>query len=116
MSTQSLSQGDLLRMVITRFVGGAVVLGAIFFGTAGTFAYWHAWLFLAVVFLPMLGALAYLIRRDPALLERRMRTRERETQQQWIIGSRLCLPMWRPVWTIASAGRMCRCGLCGPPR
>ena len=86
MSTQSLSQGDLLRMVITRFVGGAVILGALFFGTAGTFAYWHAWLFLAVLFLPMLGALIYLIRRDPALLERRMRTRERETQQQWIIG------------------------------
>ena len=86
MSTQSLSQSELLRMVLVRFGGGVVVLGGIFFGTAGTFAYWEGWLFLAVLFLPMLGALVYLFRRDPALLERRMRTREQETQQRWIIG------------------------------
>lgn len=76
----------LLRRTMVRFGGGALVLGALFFGTAGTFAYWQAWLYLAVLFVPATFVLVYLMRRDPALLERRMRGREPLRTQRTIIG------------------------------
>jgi protein-S-isoprenylcysteine O-methyltransferase Ste14 len=55
-----------------------------FFWPAGTFWYWQAWAYMAILFIPMLGAFAYLIRKDPELLERRMRAKEKERQQKTI--------------------------------
>jgi len=71
----------LVRMVASRFIPGIIVLFAMLFLPAGTLAYWHAWVFLGVLLVPMAFVLAYLIRRDPALLERRMRLRERQGEQ-----------------------------------
>lgn len=49
------------------------ILGLVLFLPAGTLAYWEAWLFGAVFFACNLGLTAYLVLKDPALLERRMR-------------------------------------------
>jgi protein-S-isoprenylcysteine O-methyltransferase Ste14 len=54
---------------------------------AGTVNYWQAWVWLATLFLPMMVSLVYLVRRDPALLERRTRTSETRSPQKWIIGA-----------------------------
>jgi protein-S-isoprenylcysteine O-methyltransferase Ste14 len=70
------------RKALTRFLLGPVVMGAIFFGTAGTFRYWEAWVYLPVVFLPMALAVAYFFRRDPELLRRRMEAREERARQK----------------------------------
>src|ERR1700738_1443723 len=66
----------------------AVGMAAILFIPAGTIDYWQAWLYLAV----FIGLSAFttldLIKRDPALLERRMRggpTAEREPAQRVIM-------------------------------
>ncbi len=53
---------------------------------AGTWNYWQGWLYLATLVLPMLVSTIYLFKNDPALLERRMRMREKESAQQKIIG------------------------------
>ena len=65
-----------------------LAMGALLFSCAGTLRYWQAWAFLAV----FIGASALitldLMRRDPALLERRMRggpTAEKETTQRIIM-------------------------------
>jgi protein-S-isoprenylcysteine O-methyltransferase Ste14 len=50
-----------------------VVMAALMFGGAGTFDWWQAWLYLAVYFGASLVITLYLVRRDPALLARRMR-------------------------------------------
>ena len=50
-----------------------IVMAALVFVPAGTLDYWQAWLFLACYFLASLVVSAWLIRNDPALLERRMR-------------------------------------------
>jgi protein-S-isoprenylcysteine O-methyltransferase Ste14 len=50
----------------------ALVVGASLFATAGTVHYWQAWLFLAVFFGAAAAITAYLARRDPALLRRRL--------------------------------------------
>src|SRR5213596_791783 len=54
-------------------VGLIVVMGALVFAAAGTFEYWQAWLFLACYFIASLIVSWWLVRYDPALLERRMR-------------------------------------------
>lgn len=66
----------------TRWLLGIVVLGAMFFLPAGTVRYWQAWAYLAVLFIPMTLVLAYLLRRDPALLERRMKAKEAAPEQR----------------------------------
>ena len=72
-------------IAILRLVIGFPIIGALFFWPAGTFNYWQAWLWLAILFLPIMGMFAYLIRRDPALLERRVRTGETRPEQRRII-------------------------------
>lgn len=75
----------LLETVLTRFIGGFLVMGAFLFIPAGTIAYWQGWAYIAVLFIPMFGALLYLVRYDPALLARRMQTKENVTGQKIII-------------------------------
>jgi len=85
MTDSTLGRNALLKMVLARFGGGFLLLCGMFFLPAGTLAYWQAWAWLAVLFIPMAGVLVYLIRKDPALLERRMRTREPEKEQSLLI-------------------------------
>lgn len=70
---------------VLRLVVGFPIIGLLFFWPAGTFDYWQAWLWLVILFLPLMGMFAYLIKRDPALLERRVRTGETRPEQKRII-------------------------------
>jgi protein-S-isoprenylcysteine O-methyltransferase Ste14 len=51
----------------------AAALGLLLFGAAGTMRYWQAWVYLSVFLGASLLTTLYLMRKDPALLERRMR-------------------------------------------
>ena len=51
----------------------AVVMGLLLFIPAGTLSYWQAWVYLGIFFGTSGSTTAFLIRGDPALLERRMR-------------------------------------------
>jgi protein-S-isoprenylcysteine O-methyltransferase Ste14 len=59
-----------------RAFGGLAILvlvtGALLFAAAGTFDYWQAWAFLAIYFTVSLAITLYLVKKDPALLARRM--------------------------------------------
>ncbi len=55
------------------------------FGAAGTFKYWQAWNLLTILIGCTTYIGLYLYRKDPNLLERRMRYKEPEPQQQVII-------------------------------
>jgi protein-S-isoprenylcysteine O-methyltransferase Ste14 len=57
----------------------------VFFVPAGTFAYWEAWVYLTVILVFMFSFLIYFLKNDPELLERRMRTKEKETEQKLIV-------------------------------
>jgi len=50
-----------------------VVMTVAVFLPAGTLDWWQGWLFLGAFFVPVLGINAYLLRHDPALIERRLR-------------------------------------------
>ncbi|MGP0089687.1 MAG: methyltransferase family protein [Xanthobacteraceae bacterium] len=68
-----------------------LVMGALLFLPAGTLDYWQAWVFLALWAVLALAVTLYLMKKDPKLLERRMRggpTAEKETSQKiimWIV-------------------------------
>jgi protein-S-isoprenylcysteine O-methyltransferase Ste14 len=49
-----------------------LVMASLLFVAAGTLDYWQAWTFLAVYFAASLAITLYLIKKDPALLARRM--------------------------------------------
>ena len=85
MSESRASQGELIRMVFVRILVTILVLFALFFLPAGTFAYWEAWVYLSILFVPMLFFAIYLLKNDPELLARRMKMREKEAEQQLII-------------------------------
>jgi protein-S-isoprenylcysteine O-methyltransferase Ste14 len=85
MSNNQLSRSELMKMVYARLLVVIPVLLAMFFLPAGTFAYWEAWAYLAILLIPMLFVLTYLLKNEPELLERRMRMREKEAKQKLII-------------------------------
>ncbi len=85
MSNNQLPRGELIKMVCARVLVVIALLLAMFFLPAGTFAYWEAWVYLAVLLIPMFLVLIYLLEKDPKLLERRMRMREKEAEQKLII-------------------------------
>lgn len=65
-----------------------IVMGLLLFLTAGTARYWQAWGYLAVFFGASLLITLYLMKKDPALLERRLRggpTAEKEKTQKVIM-------------------------------
>jgi len=77
MNNHRLSQDELIKMLLTRLLVFIAFMVAVFFLPAGTFAYWEAWVFLTVivVFGPFFSI--YFLKKEPELLERRMRTRKK---------------------------------------
>ena len=75
-----------MKGLIKKAVGGLlflfVVLAVVLFGFAWTIYYWEAWIFLAVFFSPVLVITVYLIKRDPKLLERRIKAGP-GAERQW---------------------------------
>jgi protein-S-isoprenylcysteine O-methyltransferase Ste14 len=58
---------------------------ALLFLPARTLHFWEAWVFLGILFIPMVFFTVYYYRHDPALVQRRMQTHETVKEQQWII-------------------------------
>lgn len=66
----------MLKLIVQTAVSaviGVVLLGIALFGTAGTFDYWQAWVFIGVFLVATLVPSFYLAMKDPAALQRRMR-------------------------------------------
>jgi hypothetical protein len=61
----------LRKAVLLRLFLSVVFLGLVFFLPAGTLKYWPAWVYLAIMFIPVSCVMAYLLKKDPELLERR---------------------------------------------
>lgn len=83
--TTTTNNKKLFITALARLVLSIPVLGLVFFLPAGTLRYWQAWMYMSTLFTPMFVVLAYLLKNDPELLERRMRTKEKESRQNLII-------------------------------
>lgn len=80
-----MTTSDLLKAAALRIGIGIPLVALIVIAPAGKWGYWQGWMYLGTIFIPMFFVLAYFIKNDPALLERRLRMREKESAQRKII-------------------------------
>lgn len=85
MNKDSSKTGTLLFRTIINFLMGVVMVGVLLFTPAGTFRFWNAWLFLALLFVPMLIIGIYLWIKQPDLLAKRLSSKEKESEQKQVI-------------------------------
>ena len=81
----NISRSKLILPALLRFGLGVPMVMLVVFAPAGSWTYWQGWMYLATLFIPMFFGLAYLFKHDPALLERRMRLREKEATQRKVV-------------------------------
>ena len=70
---------------VTKLIIGAVFIGAMLFLPAWTIDYPGAWLFIAVLFVPMLVLGAFLFIKSPDLLKKRLDSKEKEKTQKGVV-------------------------------
>lgn len=80
-----MSRSKLLATVLSRLFGGLFMFALLFFLPAGTWKYWQAWMYIGALVFPMFFVLAYFMKHDPELLERRMKMREERQEQRKIL-------------------------------
>lgn len=76
---------SLVARLIIRTLIFFILLAALLFIPAGSIHYWQAWVFIAVISWPMPFSSIYFMKRDPQLVERRLRTKEPDSEQKTII-------------------------------
>ena len=75
----------LFIQALTKFLVGLLLVGLLLFLPAGTCAYWQAWLFIGILFVPMFIAGVWLMCRQPELLRKRLSAKEEQTEQKWVV-------------------------------
>lgn len=75
----------LLLSALTKLICGFLLLGALLFWPAGTFAYAGAWRFLALLFIPMLIMGTVLLIKSPTLLRKRLDGKEKQAAQKGVL-------------------------------
>jgi protein-S-isoprenylcysteine O-methyltransferase Ste14 len=76
---------SLKKAVIVRLFAAFLLLGLMFFLPAWSFDYWQAWVYILIIIVPMTIMSWYLYKHDPELLERRMRTKEKQSTQKMVV-------------------------------
>lgn len=75
----------LLLSAITKFVFGIILVGALVFLPAGTFDFMGGWLFMMLLFIPILIVGIFLFIKSPKLLEKRLDGKEKESTQKGVV-------------------------------
>ena len=75
----------LLAQGLLKMLSGMLIVGLVLFLPAGSWNYFNGWLFCGLLFLPMLVLGALLLWKAPALLEKRLNTKEREKTQMAVV-------------------------------
>lgn len=70
---------------IIKFILGILLVGLLIFIPAGTIKYINGWLFIILLFVPMLIFGIYLYIKKPKLLERRLNNKEKENTQKVVV-------------------------------
>ena len=84
----------LIFNALTKYIMGFILVGALLFLPAWTLCYPGAWLFMALLFIPMLIMGLVLFIKAPSLLEKRLDNKEKEKTQRGVIAlSGLMFPL-----------------------
>lgn len=68
------------------------LVAALVFAPAGSFRFWQGWVFIGLFVVFNVFFMAYFLRRDPALIERRLKMKEQRGEQR-----RFSI-LWTPLW------------------
>jgi protein-S-isoprenylcysteine O-methyltransferase Ste14 len=85
MEQSNISKKELIKLVVTRVLLVVICLFLFFFLSAGTLDYWQAWVYMAILLIPMIFVMRYFLIHNPEFLERRMRLGETVPTQKRII-------------------------------
>ena len=75
----------LLLSALTKFLLGLVLVGAVLFWPAGSFSYTGGWIFIALLFIPMIILGVVLFIKAPDLLAKRLDVKEKEKTQKGVV-------------------------------
>lgn len=76
----------LLCNALIKVTLGILLVGAMVFLPAGTFAYAKGWLFMGLLFIPMVIAGFVMLFKAPKLLEKRLDAKEKQGEQKLVVG------------------------------
>lgn len=111
----------LILSALTKFIFGLILIGVMLFLPAWTLDYPGAWLFIALLFVPMLIMGVVLAVKAPSLLEKRLNNKEKEKAQRGVVAlSGLMFPLgfvlsaldfrfgWSsvPLWAVITASAL----------
>ncbi|MBP3426279.1 MAG: isoprenylcysteine carboxylmethyltransferase family protein [Rikenellaceae bacterium] len=82
---------ELLVKALAKLLLGAVIMGALLFVAAGSLQYWNGWVLLGALFVPMSIVGATLLFREPELLQKRLNSRETDSQQRVVVAANALL-------------------------
>ena len=70
---------------ITKFTCGLLLVGLLIFLPAGTICYTYGWLFVGLLFIPMLIAGFVMVRKAPEFLKKRLDAKEKQSAQKGVV-------------------------------
>jgi protein-S-isoprenylcysteine O-methyltransferase Ste14 len=65
---------------------GLIIFAAILFVPAGSLRFWQGWVFMVLLFVPSISSFFYFYKHDPKLIERRLQTKEKISEQKRLVG------------------------------
>lgn len=77
--------GKLFSQALGKFIIGLIIIGLLLFIPAGTLNYFNGWLFMALLFIPMLIAGIIMFIKSPDLLRKRLNAKEETNEQKIVI-------------------------------
>ena len=75
----------LLTRALVKFTAGIVLVGMLVFLPAGSFTYWHGWVLMGILFVPMFLAGTVMMFKNPVLLSKRLNAKEKENEQKTVV-------------------------------
>ncbi|MBQ6817061.1 MAG: isoprenylcysteine carboxylmethyltransferase family protein [Bacilli bacterium] len=75
----------LFFQAVVKFLLGIVIIAALIFIPAGTFNYLNGWIFMGILFIPMLIAGIVMMLKNPELLKSRLEAKEKQKEQGVVI-------------------------------
>lgn len=76
---------SLLTQALIKLFSGLLLICILIFLPAGSFSFWQGWLFIGILFIPMLIAGVILMRKNPDLLRKRLDAKEKESEQRTVV-------------------------------
>ena len=89
----------LFCQAMAKFISGLLVVGAMLFLPAGTFAFRQAWLLVGILFVPMFVAGIVMMVKNPALLKKRLSAKEQQSEQKTVLV--FCALMFTAAFVVA---------------